>query len=336
MLNLALLSYWHVHARDYEREAAAHPGTSITHVWDEDRTRGATEADRIGARFEPNLETLLANESIDGVIVTTATADHPRVIPAAARAGKHIFTEKVIAATTLDAREILDTVREAGVIMVVCLPRLSNGYTRTIKAMIEGGELGRITYGRMRVGHNGAMRTESEPNGWLPDRFYRPGEAQGGALIDLGAHPLYLLRHLLGAPESVTARYGYVTGREVEDQAVVTLGYANGAIGVAEVSFVDQPGSFVVEIRGELAEVSIAQPDMELWLRRALANRRERADREHCPVETDLASPFVQWVEQVTRGERDEDNLALAFDLTRIAEAANQSATLGSTIHLKE
>jgi predicted dehydrogenase len=334
MLRLAVLSYWHVHARDYEREALAHPDTEISVIWDEDAERGAAQAAQIGARFEPDLATVLADKAIDGVIVTTATSEHPWVMKAAARAGKHIFTEKVIAATTVDAQAVLDAVDDAGVIMMVCLPRISNGYTQTIKAMIDSGDLGRIGYMRMRVGHNGAVRSESDPEGWLPAQFYKQEEALGGAVIDLGAHPLYLSVYFLGTAETVSATYGHVTNRGVEDHAVVTLGFRGGAIGVAEVSFIDQPGTFEVEIHGERGVIRIAQPEMELKIRRARADRRERSEWEAVPVPEDLPSPFIQWVEHVEAQQRNDENLKLALELTRLAEAANRSAESGSVVRL--
>lgn len=336
MLNLALLSYWHVHARDYEREALAHAGTEITVIWDEDPVRGAAHASRVGARFEPDLTRVLADDAIDGVIVTTATSEHAWVLKAAAQAGKHIFTEKVIAATTQDARDVLGAVADAGVIMMVCLPRISNGYTQAIKSMIDSGELGRIGYMRMRVGHNGAVRSESDPEGWLPAQFFNLEEAQGGALIDLGAHPLYLSSYLVGTPESVSATYGYVTDREVEDHAVVTLRYRGGAIAVAEVSFIDQPGTFELEVHGERGMVRITQPEMELGIRRATADRRARSEWETIPVPADLKSPFVQWVERIESSQTNDENLSLAFELTRLAEAANRSAATGTSVRLTE
>lgn len=335
-MRLALLSYWHVHARDYEREALANPGTELSVVWDEDTDRGAAEAARIGARFEPNLDAVLADAEIDGVIVTTATAEHRQVLVAAANAGKHFFTEKVIAATTAEAIDVLNAVSEAGVVMSVCLPRLSNGYTQAVKTLIDSGELGNVTYFRMRVGHNGAMRTAADPDGWLPAQFYNLAEAQGGALIDLGAHPLYLARYLTGMPESVSATYGYVTGREVEDHAVVTMRHSDGGIAVAEVSFIDQPGTWELEVHGERGIVRIEQPDLEARIRRAKANRRERSDWEMIEVPADLPSPFDQWVEQVKTGHSDAEHLALALDLTRLAEACNRSAAEGTSVQPSE
>ena len=144
MLRLAILSYWHVHARDYARDAANHPDTVVTTVWDTDVERGTVAAEGIGARFEPDLAKVLADPEIDGVIVTTPTSEHREVMVAAARAGKHIFTEKVIAATTEDAKAVVDAANEAGIAFVVSLPRISNGYTQAIRQLIEAGELGEI------------------------------------------------------------------------------------------------------------------------------------------------------------------------------------------------
>jgi predicted dehydrogenase len=333
-LRLALLSYWHVHAKDYEREAGKNPDTTVTVVWDENPARGAENAARIGARFESEFAAVLADPEIDGVIVTTATAEHHRVMTAAANAGKHIFTEKVIAATTTEADDVLAAVDAAGVIMTVCLPRISNGYTQAIKAILNSGELGTIHYSRVRVGHDGALPTEANPDGWLPPQFFSPEEAQGGALLDFGAHPLYLSQYFLGTPAKVTSRYGYVTGHALDDHAVVTLSYGNGAIAVAEVSFLDNPGVFEIEIHGTNGSLRYAIPDGVLRRRRGSATR-ERNDWEIVEdVPSDLPSPFDQWVERVKTGQKAPENLALARALTVLAEASERSAKEERTISI--
>ncbi|WP_431921993.1 hypothetical protein [Nonomuraea jabiensis] len=65
-LRLAILSFWHVHAPDYARQASDHPGTEITAVWDKD----------------------------------------PPAVGPPRRPGKHIFTEKVLAPTPAECVEI--------------------------------------------------------------------------------------------------------------------------------------------------------------------------------------------------------------------------------------
>src|SRR3712207_4975795 len=97
MIRIALLSFWHLHAYDYARAAAEHPETEIVAVWDEDARRGRAEAEQRGVPFFEHLDEVLAQPNVDAVVVDTPTSSHREVIVAAARAGKHIFTEKVIA-----------------------------------------------------------------------------------------------------------------------------------------------------------------------------------------------------------------------------------------------
>ena len=333
MLRLAMLGYWHVHARDYEREAIEHPDTEILSVWDDDEARGEAAAQAIGAAFVPDLGKILADPAIDGVVVTTATSLHHSVITAAAKAGKAIFTEKVIAPTAAETHEIVAAVEDAGVAFVTCLPRLSNGYTQAIAAAITAGELGSVTHLRVRVSHNGALRTDANPDGWLPAHFYHPIEAAGGALIDLGCHPVYLIRHFLGMPSTVSATYGYVTDRPVEDNAVVTFGYPNGGLATAEVSFTDDPGGYTIEVNGTAGKLHFERPGDHLRFkpRPAPGSTSDWSNRD---LPADLPSPFNQWVAHLQVGTTDPTNVTLATDLGILVDAANRSASTGQTVRL--
>ena len=53
MISVAMLSFWHVHGKDYARAAAEHAETEIVAVWDEVPERGHTEElVRLGDRSE--------------------------------------------------------------------------------------------------------------------------------------------------------------------------------------------------------------------------------------------------------------------------------------------
>ena len=74
MLRLAILSYWHVHAKDYARDAEKHPDTVVTTVWDTDVERGTAAAEEIGAMFEPDLAVVLADPRVVGDAVELRAA----------------------------------------------------------------------------------------------------------------------------------------------------------------------------------------------------------------------------------------------------------------------
>ena len=144
-MRVAMLGFWHVHAKDYAAEAQAHPDVEIVAAWDEDPTRGEAAAADLGVPFHADLAELLARPDVDGVIVTTRTTAHRDVIIAAAEAGKHVFTEKVLALTPAEAREIVDAAERRSVTLVVSLPRLAHGYTLAIRDILASGRLGAVT-----------------------------------------------------------------------------------------------------------------------------------------------------------------------------------------------
>jgi predicted dehydrogenase len=330
VFGVAVLSFWHVHAQDYASEAEEHPGAQVSAVWDEDEERGRKEASRRGVPFHRELDELLSREDVDGVVVTTPTVAHREVIPAAARAGKHVFAEKVIAPTLREAREVAAEVEEAGVTFVVSLPRLYAGYTRAISDTLAGGEIGAPTYLRVRVSHDGALPSTASPRGWLPERFFDPRESAGGVTIDFGAHPLYLAAHLLGMPDEVSAVYGRFTGRAVEDHSVVAMLYPNGVLGAAEASFLGASAPFSVEAHG--TEGSLLYDPSG-----GLRTRRRGADRwSAVRVPADGPSPFGRWVDLSSGGRTDPENVRAALELSALAEAANLSALEGRPVRPSE
>jgi 1,5-anhydro-D-fructose reductase (1,5-anhydro-D-mannitol-forming) len=357
MIRVAILSFWHVHGKDYARAAEEHPDTEIVAIWDEDPTRGRAEAEQRGVPFYNNLDELLAQPEIDAVVVTTPTNMHHQVIIAAARAGKHIFTEKVIAATLREAEEILAAVEAAGVTMMVSLWRSDEAYAHEVKATIDQGLLGELTQVRVRDGHPLALPSDDFPRGRLPEHFFDPEQAQGGALIDL-CHPAYLTLLFLGRPESISATLTSVTGRAVDDNAVVTLRYANGAIGIAETGFVTRASPFMIEAHGTEGSLlfdisgigemvarrmnpSVAgepgkQPDgpdgkLHIWSTRHPETPLRWVARDLPPS---APKAFSQWVTHMQQGTKATANLALGLDLSAFMEAAYRSAATGQAVRL--
>jgi predicted dehydrogenase len=337
MIRVALLSYWHVHAKDYARQAAEHPDTEIVALWDENPERGRQQADEHGVPFYENLQELLAQPEIDGVIVAAPTNMHRDVITAAAKAGKHIFTEKVLAATTKECKEIVAAVESARVKLTVSLPRMNTGFTQAVQTILRDEWIGTITSVRIRLAHNGALPTEKAPLGSLPAHFFNLEQCGGGALIDLGCHPMYLARLFLGLPENVSASFGYITGREVEDNAVSILHYPTGALAIVEAAFVNSYSQFILEVQGTEGSLYYSRHDNKLLVRGSKFDGEAAVGwQAKTDIPPNLPSAFEQWVTHIQNGTTASENIQIALDLTRLMEASNLSARSGSICKLSD
>jgi 1,5-anhydro-D-fructose reductase (1,5-anhydro-D-mannitol-forming) len=325
MIRLAMLSFWHVHAPDYAGQAQQHPGTEIVAVWDEDPGRGEEQAGKLGVDFHSELADVRAREDVDAVIVDTPTNMHREVMVAAAQAGKHIFTEKVLALTVRDAEAIVAAAAAAGVTLMLSLPRLYAGYTAAIQQILDSGTLGDVTLVRTRLSHGGGV------DNWLPEHFYDADQCGGGALVDLGCHPMYLARLFLGGlPESVTASFGHVTGRAVDDNAVTVLRYASGALGVVEAGFVNPRSPFSIEIHGTRGSLFYGTPEEKL----VVSDPDSAGDWRQLDLPVDQPTAFEQWVDHVQAGTTATANLEIGLDLTRLMEAAYQSGSTSASVSL--
>jgi predicted dehydrogenase len=337
-LRLAVLGCWHVHAKDYAEEAQAHPDLDLLTVWDPDAETARSFAARYQIQAAEDLSSLLARSDLDGVIVTTATRDHEAVISDAAAAGKHIFTEKVIAAGFADALRIVERCRAAGIKLGVSLPRLYEPYTLTIADLLATKRLGRITNARVRLSHEGLLPSAQHPKGWLPQSFLSVEEAQGGTLIDYGVHALYLLCAFFGEPIAVQSRFSFHFAEAVEDSAVVTLEFAGGALGVAESGIVNPDRFFSIEVHGTAGILTFGTLTKGKLLLSEGAHGENGNWRE---VELRPAghSPLSLWASAVLYG-REEDqallaeNVVKALMLSAVVEAAYQSAATGERVEV--
>ncbi|MCE5172204.1 Gfo/Idh/MocA family oxidoreductase [Paenibacillus profundus] len=324
MIRVAILSYWHVHAEEYTEAFRNHPETEVVALWDENVKRGASYADKYGVECIPSLDELLSRTDIDAVVVTTPTTMHEDVIARALRAKKHVFTEKVLSVTGAGAEALMAEATMNNVILTVALRRRYESEGITIERLVKEGTVGQPTLIRVRMAHNGATA------GWLPEHFYSLEECGGGAMIDLGCHPMYLIRLLAGIPQAVTAAYGYMTKRKVEDHAAALLHYDSGVIGIAETGFVTGGSPYTIEVHGtEGSLLFTSEQGKDL-----LTLRGADGTVKHIPLDKPEGSMFDEWVNRMLGTKPEGDNTALAIDLSRIMEATNESARIGGTVRI--
>ncbi len=319
-----MLSKWHVHADDYARQIKESSEAEITAVWDEDRERGVTWAKSLGVEFEPELDALLQREDIDAVVVNAPTNLHREVLTKAANAGKHIFTEKVLTSGIVEAQEVRTVVRKAGVKFCISYPHKTMPHNLFAKKAVEENLLGEITLVRIRNAHGGSVA------GWLPPHFYDKAACGGGAMIDLGAHPMYLSRWLLGEPKRISSLFVHHYGKAVEDNGVCTIEYENKAVAIVETGFITAKSPFALELYGTTGCLLVGGPDQRV----KLCTETDGWTHPVLPEPADL--PIVHWLKGIVRNETILYDIDDAYTLTELMEAAYLSHMEKRIVEFKE
>ncbi len=245
-MKIALYGLWHVHASQYYKVAKEYG--EVIGVYEENPEFRDSFCQKYGVPAFASAAELLKSDA-DAVIVCTSSDTHADVMVSIADAGKDIFTEKVLALTTADCERVAEAVKKSGVRFVISYPWMFRAGIRTVKAIADSGELGRLNYFRFRNCHDGSTA------GWLPPHFYNEKECGGGAMIDLGAHGMYLADWFLGQPDTYASTFTLAcpipqNTDNVEDNAVTVMGYKNGAIAINETGFVTTGCPETLEVGG--------------------------------------------------------------------------------------
>ena len=292
MLKIGMLSKWHVHAGGYAKKVQE-LGHKVSLVWDDNEERGKKWADELGCPYYSDLSKALATD-IDGVIVDNETSRHRDVMVAAAKAGKHIFTEKTIAPTVAEALEIKAAVDAAGVIFTISYPSRTSPVVQFAKKMVDNGDLGKITLARFRNAHSGSI------DNWLPQYWYVEADACGGAMMDLGCHPMYIASHLFGKPARITSMYNDLTNRGVDDNAVNLIEFTSQAIAIVESGFVTPFSPWMFEIYGTEGTILGNIGKIKIQTKKTGAYTSEWLDVTKLPKP--LNGPMESWFSAIENG----------------------------------
>lgn len=170
---------------------------------------------------------ILDNPDIEAVIICSSTDTHAQFIIEAAQAGKHIFCEKPIALNLAKIDQALAAVEQSGIKLQVGFNRRFDPNFKHIRQAITAGEIG-----EPRLIH--IVSRDPAP----PSISYI--EASGGIFLDMTIHDFDLARYLIGSEvEEIFATGAVMVDPAIGeagdiDTAVITLRYANGAIGTID------------------------------------------------------------------------------------------------------
>lgn len=258
IIGLGLIADFHA------RAIAEAAGAKLVAVCGRDAGKARAFAANYGENiFSTNdLSALLARPDVEAVCIATPSGAHLEPTLAAARAGKHIVIEKPIEITLARMDELLAGVAATGVkLMPIFQARFGAG-ARTVKAAVNAGRLGRLSLASAYVKW---QRTPAYYADSWHGTFALDG---GGALINQAIHAIDLLQWFAGLPTEIfswnTRRVH--TGIEVEDTAVATLRYADGALGTIEATTAAFPGwARRIELCGENGSIVLEDDRIIRW-----------------------------------------------------------------------
>jgi predicted dehydrogenase len=179
-------------------------------------------------RFFSDYIQMLDEVKPDAVIVTTSNNRHLEILKACAKRKIHFFTEKPMAISGADAREMERLAREAGIELMVNYANAWTEPTQEALRQIEEGVIGKIQKIIVQFGHQGPR--EIGTSKYFADWLYDPAKNGAGALMDFGCYGADWAMTLKGRPQRVYAvslKLKTDQYNAVEDDATVLLEYAD-------------------------------------------------------------------------------------------------------------
>ncbi len=230
-------------------------GSQLTAVMRRDGGKAEDYARRHGVPFWTNdADELIRREDVDIVYIATPPGAHLELALKVCAAGKPCYVEKPMARSAEESGVMLEAFRRAGVPLFVAFYRRAQERFKTIKGLVEGGTLGRLTsvvceFERPLPADLDATR--------IPWRL-NAADAGAGLFYDMGSHQLDILDFLTAPLEDVA---GVAANRashcDVEDAVAMSFS-AMGVPGVARWNFAARGERDKIELEGTEGRIAFS------------------------------------------------------------------------------
>ena len=174
---------------------------------------------------------MLADKSIDAVVLATPHTRHRAQVEAAAAAGKHVFCEKPFALNVADAKAAIAACRKAGVALGVGHNRRLWPSIVKLKQVVSSAEFGTVMFAEGNYSHDILANTP------LDNWRSAPQETKAGGMTGMGIHLLDAFSFLVGPMARVSAlSTRRILPFEAGDTTQAMLAFRNGATGTIATS----------------------------------------------------------------------------------------------------
>jgi UDP-N-acetyl-2-amino-2-deoxyglucuronate dehydrogenase len=241
-------------SRSHFEAIARVEGLTLAAVCDavEERARAAGEGQ--GVPWFTSYEAMLAQAPCEAVAICTPSGLHPRHGILAARAGKHVISEKPMAISLESADALVQACDDAGVHLFVVKQNRLNPPVQLLKRAVDRGRFGRLYLANCTV-------RWTRPQEYYDQAPWRgTWEFDGGAFMNQASHYVDLVQWLVGPVDTVMAKTATLARRiEAEDSGAAVMRFRSGALGVMEVTMLTYPKNLEgsITLLGERGSVKI-------------------------------------------------------------------------------
>lgn len=271
---------------------AINPSAELVAISDPDKEKVKRISRVYGAKtWYTNYQKLLENPEVNGIVVTTTTSLHPKVVIAATKAGKDVLVGKPIARTLEEADQILRASEKAGIkIMAMAAGPLPGD---PVKKLIDEDAIGKPFVAHFSLF---TIPPLSEPGVIEPGWFVEPRKAAGGGFIDHAVYGIALLRSYFGSEVTrVYAEMGKFVHKKfnVEDHGIAIVRFKDGSIATLESSFTaqEQTHSSTIII-GTEGEIEMRGNTISIWSKKE--PYKNRMSLELLPPSPVYAKTYVE------------------------------------------
>ena len=225
--------------RSLANAANAVEGINIICVSDLQAELAQPLADNLETEYTTDYHEMLENDEINVVLIASPPFLHSQMTVDAAKAGKHVFSEKPMAPTLAACDAMLHAAAENGVKLTIGLVCRYHATHSKVREIVHSGELG--TPVNMMVHRIGGPWRGGNRTPWRLERA-----KSGGSLMEINAHEIDFMRWTFGDVKSVYATGGTYIQDDTDypDIVLASLNFENGAVGLLHSSHVAAVGGY--------------------------------------------------------------------------------------------
>jgi predicted dehydrogenase len=338
---LAIIGLDHDHVWGLLKDFATEPNAELVAIADThpalvDQAKTKVPA---GVKFYSDYLKMLDEVKPDGVIVTTENDRHLEILRECAKRHIHYSTEKPMATSAADAREMERLATQAGIKVMVNYWNAWVAPTHELYHRMRAGDAGPVQKIIVQYGHQGPK--EIGVSKYFADWLYDPVKNGGGAIMDFGCYGAEWAVWLKGRPTRVSASTQKLKVEQhnmVDDDATIVLDYPDGTV-IIEASW-DWPYSMgQVQVFGPKG--SLLATGKDLFFRSTsdnAANAGLEGERVALdPPTHETSNPISYFVDCIRNNKTIEDPLSMKLNVQvmEILDAARESARTGKQQELR-